>query len=49
MFADNLFGMTYGDAKKKAQGSQKKVEDYQSELLKKTASVVPNAKWVPGK
>jgi hypothetical protein len=35
--ADNLFAMTYGDSKRKANDSQKKVEGYQSELLKKTA------------
>lgn len=43
--ADNLFGLTYGDAKRKAQESQKKVEGYQSELLKKTSAMKPGYKW----
>ena len=43
--ADNLFAMTYGDSKKKAGESQKKIEDYQSDLLKKTSTYKPAYKW----
>ena len=43
--ADNLFGLTYGDSKRKANESQKKVEEFQSESLKKTAPYKPSYKW----
>ena len=45
IFADNVFAVTYGDAKVRAKQSQEKVEDYQSELLKMTSSAKPGYKW----
>jgi hypothetical protein len=30
--------MTYGESKRRAQESQQKIEEYQSELLKKTSA-----------
>ncbi len=43
--ADNVFGLTYGDSQKKASESQHKVEEFQSELLKKTSAYKPGYKW----
>ena len=43
--ADNLFGLTYGEGQRRANESQKKVENYQSELLQKTATYKPTYKW----
>ena len=45
--ADNVFGMTYGESQRKAAESQHKVEEFQSELLKKTATFKPGYKWAP--
>lgn len=39
--ADNVFGMTYADARKKAEESQKRVCDEKGETLRTTAPYVP--------
>lgn len=46
VFADNIFALTYGDAKQRSKLSQHKVEVYQGELLRQTASPKPGQKWV---
>ncbi len=43
--ADNLFGMTYGESKRRANESQRKIEEYQEDLLKKTSHYKPAYKW----
>lgn len=44
--ADNIFALTYGDAKQRSRLSQNKVEEYQGELLRLTSSPKPGHKWV---
>lgn len=44
--ADNIFAVTYGDAKLRSRLSQQQVEVNQGELLRLTSSPKPGQKWV---
>lgn len=41
VLADNVFGMTYAEARRRAQESQKRIEDEKGETLKATSKFIP--------